>query len=450
MTNTTNVINEADTKLGERRRSIKQSSSIEEHTSINPDILEHLKQKYNYTNSDESFVRSLPKVELHVHLDGAMDPVLLFDHLQQQSADYYTCLPVTTALPWNDSLVIRSKVQACSTPLDFHSLCTCRGKASLQAMIEAFQFFTPLVRGNLSLLEAMAYDFTKRQAAQNVVYTEVRYSPHLLATGASLLKTSNQVVDPRPVIDAITAGLRRGCLEFGITINQILCCICWRPDWAMDVVSLCQEKKLDYPCAVVGIDIAAGEEHFDQRELSHAMAMKKANEVGLHITMHAGEVGVTKNIWTAIQEYGAVRIGHGYHVVEDAELMRTMREQKIHIEVCPSSSVETGGWKVIPHKKVWKKHPSTTMLENNLLVGFSSDDPAVFDTSLSWQYRIALAKIGLSRRDLVQTIRDSIDAAFCRTDEKERLKGIMNDFDLGILAEPKLAYDERIGESKMP
>ena len=82
MTNTTNVINEADTKLGERRRSIKQSSSIEEHTSINPDILEHLKQKYNYTNSDESFVRSLPKVELHVHLDGAMDPVLLFDHLQ--------------------------------------------------------------------------------------------------------------------------------------------------------------------------------------------------------------------------------------------------------------------------------------------------------------------------------------------------------------------------------
>jgi adenosine deaminase len=424
---------------------LKQSSSIEEHSALDPAILHHLQQKYDYTDSDEAFVRSLPKVELHVHLDGAFDPELLYRHLE--ATQEYTCFPLLTSLPWNDALVVREKVQACTTPRDFHSLCTCRGKASLQAMIESFQMFTPLVQGNLALLEAMAYDFCQRQSAQNVIYTEVRYSPHLLAAGASLAGT--EIVDAGPVLDAITAGLRRGCRDYDtITVNQILCCICWRPGWAMDIVRLCNNHQHDYPCAVVGIDIAAGEEHFTDPALSHVPAMEKAQELDIHVTMHAGEVGTAKNIRTAIEDYGAVRIGHGYHVVHDEELMTTIKERKIHIEVCPTSSVETGGWQVVPHQKVWKDHPATTMLQNKLNIGFNSDDPAVFDTSLSWQYRIALAKMRLSREELVQSIRDSIDAAFCISEEKERLHGLLNDFEAGVVIEPMLPYDERIGDHK--
>lgn len=216
----------------------------------------------------------------------------------------------------------------------------------------------------------------------------------------------------------------------------------------MDVVRLCHDRQSDYPCAVVGIDIAAGEEHFDDPALSHAAAMARAQALGVHVTMHAGEVGASKNVKTAMEEYGAMRIGHGYHVVHDEELMTTMKARKIHIEVCPTSSVETGGWQVVPHHKVWKNHPATTMLQNNLRIGFNSDDPAVFDTSLSWQYRIALAKMKLSREALVQSIRDSIDAAFCISEEKERLHGLLNAFEAGVLLEPTLPYDERIGDHK--
>ena len=174
--------------------------------------------------------------------------------------------------------------------------------------------------------------------------------------------------------------------------------------------------------------------------------MKAAQELGLNITIHAGEVGNAKNVQHAIDNYGAKRIGHGYHIIHDEELMNTMRKQNIHVEVCPTSSVETGGWNVTPHHKDWNHHPATTMLQNNILLGLNSDDPAVFDTSLTWQYRIALAKMGFSRDNLIQTIRNSIDAAFCPTLEKERLHSLINDFQQGILVPSTIPHDERIGE----
>ena len=93
-------------------------------------------------------------------------------------------------------------------------------------MIKCFEIFTPIVRGNLDAIEELARRFVEGQAKQNVIYTEVRYSPHLLAEGGSFSGTEK--VDPRPVIAAVTRGLRAGCEACGVTVNQILCCITWR------------------------------------------------------------------------------------------------------------------------------------------------------------------------------------------------------------------------------
>mmetsp|Transcript_25114 Transcript_25114/g.37576 ORF Transcript_25114/g.37576 Transcript_25114/m.37576 type:complete len:149 (+) Transcript_25114:580-1026(+) len=131
-------------------------------------------------------------------------------------------------------------------------------------MIICFEHFIPIVRGDLGLLEELAHNFVKRQAAQNIVYTEVRYSPHLLAEGGDFVATDDVKVDAEPVLDAVTKGLRRGEKEYGVKVNQILCCIAWRPDWAEDVINLAHERRNNVPCAIVGVDIAAGEEHFDK------------------------------------------------------------------------------------------------------------------------------------------------------------------------------------------
>lgn len=395
-------------------------------------IVDLLASRGNYNQDVEQYIQEIPKIELHVHLDGAFSTEVLFRYLREKNA--YDCLPSICVLPWDQSpWPVRQLVEDCRNFTQFHALCTCRGKQSLTEMIKCFEIFVPLVQGKLDLIEELSYDFCRRQAEQRVIYTECRYSPHFLAEGASL--TGSEPVDAVPVVCAVTRGLRRGSSEYGIVVNQILCCITWRPDWADDVVEIASARRNDYPCAVVGVDIAAGEEHFDAEKFPHlhfphVEAMKKAQDLNLNITIHAGEVGSIDNIKLAITKYGATRIGHGYRVVEDAELMDEIREKNIHLEVCPTSSRETGGWEVTG-KKDWTKHPCLTMMEKNISVTFNSDDPAVFNTSLCWQYRTVVAKMKQDKSVLLAAIQCGIDAAFCSKEQKQSLRRIIEAYDAG-------------------
>ena len=382
--------------------------------------------QHGYTEELEAFVKALPKVELHVHLDGSFDDERLFRYLQENK-DVLESLPEETTLPWDQSLwPVRKMVSECKDVADLQRICTCRGKRSLKEMIKCFEIFIPILKGRLELVEEMAFDFCRRQAEQNIVYTEMRYTPHLLAKGASL--STRDPVDAVPVMDAVTRGLRRGCEHFGITVNQILCCICWRPDWAEEIVRMADEKRNDFPCAIVAVDIAAGEEHFDEKSFSdlyepHKQAMELARRLKLNITIHAGEVGGSENVLTAL-EYGATRVGHGYAVANDEETMKKLREKGVHCEVCPTSSRETGGWT----GSKWSEHPVVTMMEHGISAGLNSDDPAVFDTSLTWQLRIALAKINLPKSAVLKTLSNSIDAAFCDDEQKQKLHNLLQPY----------------------
>mmetsp|Transcript_2483 Transcript_2483/g.3743 ORF Transcript_2483/g.3743 Transcript_2483/m.3743 type:complete len:453 (-) Transcript_2483:185-1543(-) len=427
------------------------------------------KHGWKYDEELEPYIRSLPKVELHVHFDGSLEHSILQSHL---STNGLTCLPEHTILPWDQSkFPVRSLVEEASsittteskaagdtndairiTKPSLHSLCTCRGKRSLTEMLKCFEIFVPIVRGNLNLLEALAYDFCKRQWEQNVIYTEVRYSPHYLADDGAMNNASSSSSSSKAngtttntganaVVDAITRGLRKGQDEYNITINQILCCITWRPDWADDVVQIAHERRNDGPCAVVGIDIAAGEEHFDKKQFPHlhephVSAFQRAKELNLNVTMHAAEVGSAGNVLDAMDKYNATRIGHGYRVVEDWKLMQEMKRRNVHFESCPTSSVETGGWQYDEDKgKMWEEHPSVIMMKNGLKVGLNSDDPAVFDTSLTFQFRIAATKMKLGREQLFDLVIDSIDAAFIGEEEKVNLREVMRDWEKEYLCE---------------
>lgn len=320
-------------------------------------------------------------------------------------------------------------VSDCENALAFRQLCTCRRryrkmrqgvnipksnakklKGTLEDMLTCFEFFTPLVYSNESLLEELAFDFVQRQWEQNVIYTEVRYSPQLLAK------------DPKQALDAITRGLRRGCEKYSVVVNQILCAICFFPDWSKDVVDLVEKHRDDFPCAVVGIDIAAGEAHFDRESpfwKGHYEMCQRAQELGLNITIHAGETpDSADHVQMAIEEYGARRIGHAYRIADRRDIMQIVKDKNIHIESCPTSSVETGGWQ----KTHWKNHPSVGFREFGIPLSFSSDDPAVFNTSLTWQYRIALKKMGYQKEDIFEMLRKAIEACFLDEAGKDDLR----------------------------
>ena len=551
------------------------------------------KEKYNLDL--ELFVQQLPKVELHVHLDGSFDPDVLWTYIQQHKPASLECLPEQTVLPWEDDdndindidddkneqekneqeeeeslsrniLRVRDLVTQCQSRQEYHNLITCRTppppppprplfhhkqqkqqqqrhdqgdvvvvhdhsflqnppqqrhrrRRSLKEMLKCFEIFLPTVRQNLPFLEHLAYDFCQRQWQQNCVYTEVRYSPFLLAenlnntttiTSSSSYNNNDKKKKKKPVMVTgedvflcITRGLRRGCREFGnnnnnhrhqrITINQILCCITWRPDWAQPTLDLVKKYQHDYPCATVGIDIAAGEEHFDKERFPnlhypHYNVIQQARRDGIPITLHAGEVpqqqdthnnnndnyykkknaaAAAENVRRSVQEYGASRIGHGYHMVLNHDLMMEMKQAGIHFEICPTSSVETGAWPGIittttsttiqnmeeeeeKHEdddnqrqesqrkqdkqqdmvvsKDWMKHPGRIMQLNHMSISLNSDDPAVFHTSLAWQYRIALVKMGMNQYDLYQSNLNAINAAFCDDETKQQIRQQIHEF----------------------
>jgi adenosine deaminase len=329
-------------------------------------------------------------------------------------------------------------VESCESSLEYRRLCTCRrryqklrhsdeakklfGKnvhGNLGDMLTCFEFFFPLVFDNMELIESLSLDFVKRQYEQRCIYTEVRYSPHLLAS------------DPRKSHEAVTRGLRKGCEKYRITVNQILCAINFYPDWSKDVVEMADGHRKDFPCAVVGIDVASGEDHFsDDSPLrqGHFDMCQKAKELGLNITIHAGETpNSAQNVQKAIEEYGAKRIGHGYRITEHDHIMQLVINKNIHIEVCPTSSVETGGWK----KTDWKEHPASIFRDKGISLSFSSDDPAVFNTSLTWQYRIALKKMGWEEDEVMGMLDHAIQAAFVPESKKESLRQEVRDYVVG-------------------
>lgn len=367
--------------------------------------------------------RRLPKVELHVHLDGAFDPRVLWAAVQDGGE-----LPVDVPMAWDPSqrLAVRERVLRCASWADYHRLVSCRGHQSLHAMLCCFETFLPSVRGRLDVLERLAEAFCARQAASNVAYTEVRYSPHLLAAGGSMSAAGAEaLVDGALVLDAVTRGLRAGCARHGIVVNQILCAISFRPDWAEDVVDLALARQADAPCAVVGIDIAADEEALDPAvnpasHAAHLAAFARAAKLGVPITLHAGETGNAGNVARALELFGARRIGHGYAAAGDAGLLAVVAAAGVHLEACPTSSYATSGWEALDKGGGvdWRSHPLRAFVEHGLSVGVSTDDPAVFDTSLEEEYALCEAEVGLSAAQLVECALCSARAAF--TSEGER------------------------------
>lgn len=196
-------------------RHIDEQESVKFREGDEIDILTN--EKWNYTSDMESFLRSIPKVELHVHLDGSFETNVLLDHLKTLGELKH--IPEEIILPWDQSTMpLRNALQSCKTVDDLHALCTCRGKRSLKEMIKCFEIFLPIVRGDLNLIENLSYDFCRRQSKCNVIYSEVRYSPHLLAEDGDYNGATS--VEARPVIDAVTRGLRRGEQDFKIKVRR--------------------------------------------------------------------------------------------------------------------------------------------------------------------------------------------------------------------------------------
>ena len=212
--------------------------------------------------SRAEFCASAPKVELHVHFDGAFDSAYLFECATKCVED----LPATVDLG-GTSVRLQEAVRSAASPQAFleryiHLPPT---TAKLTDFLAPFPLSMAIVKAairadGLAAIEEFAYRFAQRQHASNALYTEVRYCPHLFLEDALLGDAAARIAAAEQVVRAVGCGLRRGEQRLGVVLRQILCCLDFAPQWSAECATLLQTVGREG--GLVGIDVAAGEAHF--------------------------------------------------------------------------------------------------------------------------------------------------------------------------------------------
>lgn len=344
---------------------------------------------------------NFPKVELHVHLDGAVR----YDTLLYYSKEKNISIGDAKTVDELKKLLVTNK------------------PANLSKVLSAFDLYLPVLAGDKDAIERVAYEMCEDQARNNVIYFEARYSPHLLANTVnnSVATLHGHVYDkkgplsPKEVVDAVYRGFARGEKEFRVNARSILCCICGFPDWNDEVLELAKDMKNK---GVVGIDVAGWSSGADEQYGDDIVDVyQRAEKLGIHRTVHAGEAGEAKEVIRAVEKMKAERIGHGYRLMRNLTAYNKYAVQdRIHLEVCPYSSVMTGSVALD-----WPNHPLKKMASDCINYSINTDDPTCFENNVTTEYRLAHKDIGLTIHQLWQASWNAANSSFAESDLKAQV-----------------------------
>lgn len=334
-----------------------------------------LHETANGRSDPEILARTIPKVELHVHLEGAIRPGTLLRLSQKHniSLPAHTIEETERLYDYTDFLHF----------LDVYQLC---GRCLQTA--EDFAEIT--------------YEFLQGQAEQRVRYSEVM---------VSLADHMIRGLDPDEVLRGIFEGQRRGEADFPTRMRIILDAGRQWPNLVEEVSKIAVRYG---GRGVLGFGIGGDEANFPPEMFEAAFA--RVREAGLRRTAHAGEAAGAESMWGAIRALGAERLGHGVHAHDDPDLLRYLRDTQLPIDMCPVSNVKTGA---VPSLAA---HPLRRYLREGLLVTVNSDDPPMFGTSITNEYHVLARDLGMSRDDLFQLSLNGIEASFLDAGEKETMK----------------------------
>jgi adenosine deaminase len=319
-----------------------------------------------------TWVEHLPKVELHLHLEGAIPHSALWELVQKYGGD-----PTLPDLP---ALVRRFKYT------DFpHFIETWIWKNQFLREYDDFTF----------IAEAVAKDL----AQQNIRYAEVFFSPPDFARHG--LQTQSMAV-------AIRKGLSR---VSGIEIALITDLVRdFGPEKAAITLAETNEVRDQ---GIIGVGIGGSEQEYPPELFEKVY--EQARRLGFHTTAHAGEAAGAISIWGAIRSLHVERIGHGTRAEEDPALLDYLVEQRIPLEMCPISNLRTG---VV---LAAEQHPVRRYFELGLVVTISSDDPKMFGNSLADEYRLLEEKLGFTPQQVCTLILQGIRSAWLPQERKSQL-----------------------------
>jgi adenosine deaminase len=314
----------------------------------------------------------LPKVELHVHLEGAIPHAAMFDLIQKYGGD--------PSVPDVSALTKRFEYKSFAQFIE-----TWSWKNQFLREYEDFSHIAELTARDM--------------ADQNIRYAEMFFSPSLFVRHG---------LEVQELSHAIRIGLAR---EPEIEVSLIADLVRdYGPESEVRMLKGLNEAKGE---GVIGIGIGGSEHEFPPEPFGSLY--EQARQMGFHVNAHAGEAGGPESIWGAIRHLHVERIGHGTRAHEDPELLDYLREHRIPLELCPVSNVRTGIVGSIA------EHPIRDYFEQGLIISVNTDDPQMFGTSLDREYELLVQECGFTKQEICRLILLGVESSWLPEDRKRSM-----------------------------
>jgi len=341
------------------------------------------------SDASNSFLQDLPKAELHLHLEGSVDPATLSELSRRHPTPLETTNPRYRGLEQSGRVFSEEEARALYEYRDF------------TGFMQAFKAVTERLRDPQDY-EFVTYRMMQKLREQNVLHAEVYISAGVVQW---------READFAALFEGAEQGRRRGERDFGISLYWIFDAV---RHFGVERAQRVVEEAIRFKNHnVAGIGIGGDERHAAP-ELFREVYAHAATQ-GLRLTVHAGETVGPESIWGAVRELKADRIGHGLHTIEDPELVRYLAERQIPVEVCITSNVVTGCCSSLA------EHPVRKLFDAGVLVVLNTDDPDMFHTSLNREYQLARDVFAFSEDELRELAKNSFRASFLPESHKRQI-----------------------------
>jgi adenine deaminase len=321
----------------------------------------------------ETLIRSLPKCELHIHVEGTLEPELMFALGRRNG--------ITLPYPSVEALRQAYHFKKLQDFLDIYY-------QGMSVLITEQDFYD------------LAWAYFERVHADNVRHVEMFFDPQG--------HTARGIAFP-----TVIEGLHRAIVDarerLGISASLIMC-------FLRHLDEADAEKTLDaalaYKNRIVGIGLDSSEVGHPPSKFRHVFA--RARDAGFFLTAHAGEEGPPNYIWEALDVLGVARIDHGNRSMEDQALVARLAREKVALTMCPLSNLRL---RVVEDLA---EHPLRRMMDKDLIVTVNSDDPAYFGGYVNQNYRAVSDALGLERDEIATIVRNGFHASLMTASEKTK------------------------------
>ena len=324
-------------------------------------------------------LRRMPKAELHIHIEGSLEPELIF------------------------ALAARNGVQIPYASVE--DLRRAYAFTNLQSFLDIYYAGASVLRTEQDFYD-MAWAYLLRAQADNVVHTEMFFDPQTHTERGVAMET-------------VINGLHRACAEaqgaLGVSASLILCFL---RHLSEEAAFETLEQALPFRDKFIGVGLDSSEVGHPPEKFARVFA--RCRELGLHLVAHAGEEGPPAYVWTALDLLKVERVDHGVQSSKDAALMRRLAQDRIPLTVCPLSNLKLC---VFPRLA---DHNIGALLEAGLVATVNSDDPAYFGGYMNENFTQTFAATGLTGAQAWQLAKNSFDASFIEASAKRRYTDLLD------------------------